>query len=218
MQYIISFFEGIITFISPCLLPMLPVYLSYFAAGEEKNLKKTLKNALGFILGFTLVFMALGLFAGSLGALLRRWETAVNIIAGAVVVVFGLSFMGLFDLFGKRGRAAAKKPTGFFSALAFGAVFSISWTPCVGVFLGSALMLAGARGSALEGALMLLCYSAGLGLPFLLGALLIDRLKSAFDWIKRNYRVINIVCGALLVAMGLLMMSGLLTKWLGLLA
>ena len=94
MQYIISFFEGILTFISPCLLPMLPVYISYFAGGEQ-NSKKTLRNALGFILGFTLLFTAMGAMAGTLGSFLRKYQTAVNIVSGLIVVFFGLNFMGV---------------------------------------------------------------------------------------------------------------------------
>ena len=107
---------------------------------------------------------------------------------------------------------------GFFSALVFGLVFSVGWTPCVGAFLGSALMLASQQGQALTGMLMLLAYSLGLGIPFVISALLIDYLKSAFDWIKRNYRIINTVCGWLLVLMGLLMATGLMGRFLALLS
>ena len=95
MQYVISFLEGMITFVSPCLLPMLPVYLSYFAGGEQ-NKKKTILNALGFVLGFTLVFVIMGAFAGTLGAFLRHYKTMVNGIAGLVVILFGLQFLGVF--------------------------------------------------------------------------------------------------------------------------
>ena len=100
----------------------------------------------------------------------------------------------------------------FLSAFLFGLVFSVGWTPCVGVFLGSALMLAGQQGSALVGTLMLLCYSLGLGVPFLLSAVLIDQLKGTFNFVKRNYGIINKVCGILLIAVGVLMATGLLTK------
>lgn len=219
MQYFISFLEGIITFISPCLLPMLPVYVSYFAGGGEKSTKKTLKNALGFVLGFTIVFVLLGALAGSVGSLLSRHQTAVNIVTGLVVVLFGLHFLGLFRLDFLRGMGARKQgEMGFFSALLFGVVFSVGWTPCVGAFLGSALMLAASRAHALEGILMLLLYSLGLGIPFVISALLIDKLKGAFSWIKRNYRVINVVCGCLLIAMGILMATGLFGKWIALLS
>ena len=98
MQYLISFLEGIITFISPCLLPMLPVYISYFAGGGERTGKKTLINALGFVLGFTAVFVAMGALAGTLGSFLRRYQTWVNIIGGMIVIVFGLNYLGVLKL------------------------------------------------------------------------------------------------------------------------
>jgi len=219
MQYIISFFEGVISFISPCLLPMLPIYVTYFAAGSERGRgKTTLKNALGFVLGFTLVFVALGLFFGTIGIFLQSYSTAVNIILGAVVVLFGLGFMGVIKpIFSMNGvKSADTANLGFFKTVLFGMIFSVSWTPCVGAFLGSALAMASVSGSALEGTIMLLCFSAGLGIPFLLSALLIDKLKTAFDFIKRNYKVINFVCGLLLVVIGILMMTGLLGRFFNL--
>lgn len=214
MQYFISFLEGVITFISPCLLPMLPIYISYFAAGGEKRSRKTLMNALGFVLGFTLVFTAMGALAGTLGGFLRRYETAVNLISGAIVVLFGLSFMGVFELNIFRGsRLRVKKDNmDFASALLFGIVFSIGWTPCVGAFLGSALALASQQGQVIEGILLLLCYSAGLGIPFVLSAVLIDKLRGTFGWIKSHYNVINTVCGILLCIIGVLMMTGILDR------
>ena len=210
MQYLISFFEGILTFISPCLLPMLPVYISYFAGGQQ-NSKKTLTNALGFILGFTLLFTAMGALAGTVGSFLSRYQTAVNILSGLIVVFFGLNFMGIIKLNLFRGSAGLQTGNlGFFSSLVFGMVFSIGWTPCVGAFLGSALMLASQQGHVLEGTLMLLTYSLGLGIPFLLSAVLLDQLKGAFNFIKRHYTVINYICGGLLVLMGILMATGIL--------
>lgn len=210
MQYIISFFEGILTFISPCLLPMLPVYISYFAGGQQ-NSRKTLTNALGFILGFTVVFTAMGALAGTLGSFLSKYQTAVNIVSGLIVIFFGLNFMGIIKLNLFKGSARMQTGNlGFFSSLLFGMVFSIGWTPCVGAFLGSALMLASQQGHMLEGTLMLLSYSLGLGIPFLLSAVLIDQLKGAFNFIKRHYTLINYICGGLLVLMGILMATGIL--------
>lgn len=199
---------------------MLPVYVSYFAGGGERSGRRTLTCALGFVLGFTLVFCAMGALAGTVGSLLARYRTALNIVCGAVVIIFGLSYLGLFSLGFMRGsRIKAKTENmGFFSALVFGIVFSIGWTPCVGAFLGSALMLASQRAHVTEGILMLLAYSAGLGLPFVLSAVLIGYLKSAFDWVKRNYGVINTVCGCLLVLLGILMATGVLNRLLNLLA
>ena len=218
MQYLLSFLEGIITFISPCLLPMLPIYVSYFAGGGEKSTGRTLKNALGFVLGFTVVFICLGAFAGTLGGLLWKYRTVLNIVTGLVVVFFGLNYLGVFkfNIFRGLGGCMGEKELGFFSSFAFGLVFSIGWTPCVGAFLGSALMLASQQGTALKGILLLLVYSAGLGIPFVVSALLIDKLKGAFGFIKRNYKIINIVCGSLLIAVGVLMMTGLMTQYVSL--
>lgn len=210
MQYLISFFEGILTFISPCLLPMLPVYLSYFAGGEA-NGRKTIKNALGFMLGFTILFTAMGALAGTLGSFLSKYQTAVNIVSGLVVIFFGLNFMGIIKLNLFRGSARMRTgELGFFSSILFGMVFSVGWTPCVGAFLGSALMLASQQGHVLEGTLMLLTYSLGLGIPFLLSAVLLDQLKGAFNFIKRHYTLINCICGGLLILVGILMATGIL--------
>ena len=220
MQYVISFLEGIVTFISPCLLPMLPIYISYFDGGGERSTGRTLKCALGFVAGFTAVFMAMGALAGTLGSFLREYQTAVNIVSGLVVIFFGLNFLGVLkvNLFRGGQRSVDTVNMGFFSALVFGAVFSVGWTPCVGAFLGSALTLASQQGHVLEGMLMLLAYSLGLGIPFVLSAVMIDYLKSAFAWIKRHYTVINAVSGGLLVVIGILMATGTLGRLLNLLS
>ena len=216
MQYVISFLEGIVTFISPCLLPMLPIYISYFAGGAERSTGKTLACASGFVLGFTAVFVAMGALAGTVGSFLIRYQSIVNIILGGIVIAFGLNYLGVLNLNIFRGMKGGVKTAdmNFWSAFVFGVVFSVGWTPCVGVFLGSALMLASQQGSAMVGTLMLLSYSLGLGVPFLLSAVLIDQLKGAFAFIKRNYAVINKVCGILLVSVGMLMATGLLTRFL----
>lgn len=222
MQYFISFLEGIITFISPCLLPMLPIYISYFAGGQsiEQNKQQTLRNALGFVLGFTLVFITLGAFAGSIGLFLNRHMQLVNLVTGLIVIIFGLNFMGVLKI-GFLNRTHRKeiaiKQAGFFSSVLFGIVFSIGWTPCVGAFLGSALMLASQQGSAAQGIFMLLSYSLGLGIPFIVSALLIHRLKSTFNWIKSHYATITLLSGGLLVILGILMMTGLLGYFLSML-
>lgn len=220
MQYLISFLEGIITFLSPCLLPMLPIYISYFAGGGQRTVKRTLKGALGFVLGFTLVFVAMGALAGTVGSFLARYQTAVNIFCGAVVILFGLNYLGVLNLNIFRGssRDLDTDDMGFFSALMFGIIFSVGWTPCVGVFLGSALMLASQQGSMMQGTLMLLCYSAGLGIPFILSAVLIDQLKGAFNWVKAHYGIINKVSGAALILVGIAMATGMLGRLLALLS
>ena len=188
MQYVISFLEGIITFISPCLLPMIPIYITYFVGGGERSVKKTLKGALGFVSGFSIVFIAMGALAGTIGSFLTRYQTIVNIVSGVIVILFGLNFLGVFkwNLFKGSNREVNTENMNFFSAALFGIVFSVGWTPCVGAFLGSALMLASQQGSIMTGILMLLCYSMGLGIPFVMSALLIEQLKGAFDFIKKH--------------------------------
>lgn len=193
---------------------MLPIYISYFAGGGERNIKKTLRGALGFVLGFTIVFVALGALAGTVGALLKEYQTAVNIVSGIIVIFFGLNFLGVFkiNIFKGSNNKVNTKNMGFFTAMLFGIVFSVSWTPCVGAFLGSALMLASQQGHIGEGVIMLLLYSLGLGIPFILSAVLIDYLKSAFNWIKQHYKTINIICGVLLIIVGILMATGLIGR------
>lgn len=220
MQYVILFLEGVITFISPCLLPMLPIYISYFAGGEERSMGKTVKGALGFVTGFTVIFTAMGALAGTVGSFLTRYQTAVNIITGLIVVFFGLCYLGVFkfSIFKGSSREMDTKITGFFPAMLFGMIFSIGWTPCVGAFLGSALLLASQQGHILEGTLMLLVFSLGLGIPFILSAVLIDYLKTTFNWIKKHYRIINIISGCLLILIGIMMATGTLGALLALLS
>ncbi len=215
MQYLLSFIEGIFMFISPCLLPMLPLYVSYFAGditdGVDKGKKsRALIGSIGFVLGFTLVFVSLGAFAGTLGRVLIRYQTAFNIITGGVVIVFGLHYLGVLKikLLNVSKKFTVKKTGGFFKSVIFGIVFSIGWTPCAGAFLGSALMLAAQSATSAKGIIMLLLFSAGLGIPFIISALLIENLKTAFDFIKRHYKVINAIAGILLIITGIFMATG----------
>ena len=220
MQYVVAFLEGIITFISPCLLPMLPIYISYFAGGSERTTGKTVLSSVGFVTGFTAVFVAMGALAGTVGSFLQQYKTVVDIVSGLVVIFFGLNFLGIFKLNIFRGGSANvnTQNMGFFSAALFGIVFSVGWTPCVGAFLGSALALASQQAHVVEGMVMLLAYSLGLGIPFILSAVLIDYLKSAFNWIKRNYKIINLVSGSFLVLIGILMATGVLERLIGVLS
>lgn len=214
MEYLLSFLEGIITFISPCLLPMLPIYISYFAGQDTSRKHTAVINSMGFVAGFTIVFVMLGAFAGTLGMFLKEYQTAVHIISGVIVILFGLNFMGIFHIpFLNRIRKLDHHHMDpkFFSSVLFGIIFSVGWTPCVGAFLGSALMLAAQSGESFKGIVMLLCFSLGLGIPFIVSAILINRLKSTFDFIKRHYRIINILSGGLLVIVGILMAIG----WMG---
>lgn len=220
MTYLITFLEGIITFVSPCLLPMIPIYVTYFAAGEEVRTSVVLRNALGFVLGFTCVFVAMGALASSVGAFFIEYQSAVNVVCGLVVIAFGLYFLGFIkiNLFHGAKNPLAGRQLGFFSSVLFGVIFSIGWTPCVGAFLGSALMLASQQASVVQGVILLLCYSAGLGIPFVAAAVLIDKLKGAFAVIKQHYDIINKVCGWFLVVVGVLMATGLLGGFLRLLS
>lgn len=197
------------------MLPMLPVYISYFAAGSLGKGKVFLRS-LCFVLGFTVTFSLLGLFAGSLGALLSQYQTVVNILAGTIVILFGLGYLEVIRLPFFKGMSSGWEVKGAFSAFLFGVVYSVSLTPCVGAFLGSALMLASSSATAVTGLLLLVCYSLGLGLPFVISALLIEQLNSTFAFIKRNYRLINLICGIFLIIVGIMMALGLLNTLLAL--
>ncbi len=218
MQYLITFLEGIISFISPCMLPLLPLYISYFAAQSDESEKKSriFWRALSFVLGFTLVFSLLGLFAGTLGAFLQRYKVVLDIVCGCLVILFGLSYLEIIPLPFLKGMRKAHKASGVVSAFVFGMIYSVSLSPCIGAFLGSALMLASTAGSALKGLSLLVTYSLGLGIPFILSSVLIDRLKTTFDKIKKHYKIINTVCGIFLIVIGILMATGLMNRILGL--
>ena len=195
------------------------IYAAYFAGGGQRGIQKTVRCALGFIVGAVVVFVSIGFFPAYTGRLLRHQRT-VNWICGSIVTVFGLNTLGLFrrNLLTSGSRVLDARDMTFFSAALFGIIFSVGWTPCVGAFLGSALALAAQQGHVLEGMSMLLTYSLGLGIPFLISAVLIDGLKGAFDWVKRHYRVINLLSGCFLVLVGALMASGLLGRLLRLLS
>ena len=221
MIYALTFLEGILTFLSPCILPMVPVYLSYFGGMEAKSGKKTALSSLGFILGFTVIFMAMGALSGTIGRFLVRYAFWFNLVCGLILVVFGLGQLGVIPLTVFRGKALGnlkQEKNGFFPSLLFGIVFSVSWTPCISTFLGTALVMASQRGSTLEGILLLFLYAMGLGIPFFLSALLLHTLQQSFQWVKKHYRAFQIVCGVLLIVLGVLMMTGLFARWLAVLA
>ena len=235
MEFAVTFLEGVITFISPCLLPMLPIYVAYFAGGAgraaaapdaggagaggpaSRPAGRTVRCALGFVAGFTVLFCALGAFAGTLGSLFARYQAVLNVVCGCVVVALGLNYLGVLRIPALQRTLKPKSdvvPRGFWTSFAFGVVFAVGWTPCVGAFLGSALSLAASSAHAGKGVALLACYSLGLGLPFFIAALLIDQLEGAFAWVKAHYALIDRICGALLVAVGVLMASGMFGVWL----
>jgi cytochrome c-type biogenesis protein len=223
MEYLLLFLEGIITFISPCILPLLPLYISYFIGGNDnnKNYKyNALVNALGFVLGFTIIFSLLGTLAGTFGSFIKEQSSIINIVGGVIVILFGINYMGLLKIpFLERSLKFETeiKTFKFLSSIVFGMIFAIGWTPCVGTFLGTALMIAVNSQETFKGTIMLLIYSLGLGIPFIICAVLIDKLKDAFNFIKKNYKIINIISGLILVTIGIFMMTGHLNKFLSLL-
>lgn len=191
------------------MLPLLPLYISYFAGGADKK-QKVFARALSFVFGFTAVFSLLGLFAGTLGAFLSKYQIIVNILSGIIVIIFGLSYLEVIKIPFFKGMQSSRAANTVLSAFLFGVIYSVSLTPCIGAFLGSALMMASTSGEALKGILLLVTYSLGLGIPFLVSALLIEKLNSAFAFIKKHYRVINICCGVFLIVIGILMAFGLM--------
>lgn len=211
MQYIITFLEGIISFISPCMLPMIPIYISYFSGNTEKK-NVTLFRAIAFVLGFSIIFCVLGTFAGTVGALLKEYQNIVNIVCGAIVILFGLSYLEVIKLPFFKGIKQTYNVKSIFSAFIFGIIFSINLTPCTGAFLGSALMLASTTETALKGTLLLLTYSLGLGLPFIICAIILEKLGTTISFIKKHYKIINTICGIFLIIIGFLMIFGIMNN------
>lgn len=215
--YMFSFLEGILTFISPCILPMLPIYFFYLAGvsgDEEIRRGKLLLNSTGFVLGFTIIFVILGATATTLGNFLNDNITIFRHISGLVMIVFGLNFMGIYNLnflnVDKRLNYNMND-LNLIKSIIFGMVFAFGWTPCVGVFLGSALLMASNSNSIWQGIILLLLYSAGLGLPFILSAILFDSINTTFKQIQRFHRIIGIVSGLVLVLAGILVFTNRLS-------
>ena len=209
MEYLLTFLEGLASFISPCLLPMLPIYISYFMGEEETGKKKAIINSIGFVLGFTLVFLSLSIFASTIGHFISGYTKYIKIIFGIIIIILGLNYMEILKLkfLNKtKGINMKKKNLNFVKACLFGILFSISWTPCIGTFLSSALLLIAKEQDVLKGIVLMLIYSIGLGIPFIISVLLIEKLKEVFDFIKKNYKKVKIISGLILIAMGIYMM------------
>lgn len=206
MDFLLIFIEGLASFISPCVLPMLPMYISYFA-GQDKNKNKTIINSIGFVLGFTFVFILLGGFASTFGRIVNFYSNYINIIVGIIIILFGLHYAGILNinvLNKTKGIKYSNKDLSFITSALFGMFFSITWTPCVGVFLSSALMMSATQGSIIQGLLMLVLYSLGLGIPFIITAIFLEKLKTTFDFIKKHYNIINKISGIILIISGLI--------------
>ena len=207
MDFFIIFIEGFASFLSPCVLPMLPMYVSYFA-GQDKDLRRTVINSLGFVSGFTIVFVLLGIFASTLGKLITTNSRYLNIIFGIIIILFGMHYIGILNikiLNKSKGIQKNKDKLSFFSAIIFGMLFSVCWTPCVGVFLSSALMMSATSQNVLKGGLMLFIYYIGLGIPFILTSIFLEKLKNTFNHIKKHYNVINKIAGIILIFSGIML-------------
>ena len=210
------FLEGFLAFISPCMLPMLPVYLMYLAAESEGGKRASVANTIGFVAGFSMVFMAMGATATAIGSTLAEHPALLRRVSGAVIALFGLHFLGLLkigflDVEKKLGEGT--KRGGFTGALLFGGAFSLGWTPCLGPFLASAMLLAGNGKTLWQGVFCLFVFSMGLGIPYIIAALLFTRIKGVFQWLRRNGAAIKKISGAVLVAAGIAIATDYFAYW-----
>jgi len=225
---IAAFTAGLLSFVSPCILPIIPGYLSYLTgltiaelSDEERSLGEVLLPALMFVAGFSTVFVIFGATASVIGQVLLDYRDIVEKVAGVALVAFGVLMLGIIKvpwLYGEaRVDVARVRKFGSGAGFVMGMAFAAGWTPCVGPILGSILALASATGSVAQGALLLLAYSLGLGLPFIAVALLFGRVRPVLQWISRHALVLNRVAGAVLVGLGLLVFFGrlgTLSTWL----
>lgn len=206
MEFLFTFLEGIASFISPCVLPMLPIYISYFAGKEDSKTSRALLNSIGFVIGNTIIFILFAIIASYAGALALGIQKYIKILFGVVIIILGLNYMGILKIkfLNKENRIKKKiDDFTFFKTILFGMMFSISWTPCIGSFLGSALLLIANKQNILQGILLMLVYSIGFGIPFIISAVLIEKLKNFYNLIKKNYKIIKIISGVLLIVMGI---------------
>ena len=216
----LAFLAGLLSFVSPCVLPLLPVYLSYISGvavdrlGSERG--RLLWTSLLFVAGFTAVFVAMGAGAGGVGRLLVRYRQELTIAAGAFIVFSGLVVAGVIRM-PKPVMKVVPTHRGAGGAFLTGAALAVGWTPCVGYVLGAILSMAASSHSAAAGSLLLLVYSAGLAVPFILAALAFDWMSARLKGVRRYYRQIQVASGILLVVFGVLMMLGVLEqlgRWL----
>lgn len=205
MEFLFTFLEGIASFISPCVLPMLPIYISYFAGKEDSKTSRALLNSIGFVIGNTIIFILFAIIASYAGALALGIQKYIKILFGVVIIILGLNYIGILKIKFLNKEIRIKKKIDdftFFKTILFGMMFSISWTPCIGSFLGSALLLIANKQNILQGILLMLVYSIGFGIPFIISAVLIEKLKNFYNLIKKNYKTIKIISGIILIVMG----------------
>jgi len=210
----LAFLAGLLSFLSPCVLPLLPVYLSYVSGVGVDRLRgrrgRVAGLALVFVAGFTVVFVLLGAGAGGIGRLLVDYRRELTVVAGVFIALSGLVVAGVLKL-PERAVGLAPRPGGA-GAFLTGAALAIGWTPCIGYVLGAILTMAASSQSAVAGSFLLLVYSAGMGVPFVLAALALDWMGARLVWVKRHYRGIQVVSGAVLVAFGILLALGVIDR------
>ncbi len=217
---------GFITFLSPCVLPLIPGYIAFMTGmstaeltSEDRKVSAILVPSLLFVLGFSIVFVALGASASAVGSFLGQYSGVLEKVAGAIIMLLGFFMLGIIKvpwLYGEaRFEMHKAKRFGSFAALLMGMAFAFGWSPCVGPVLGSILMVAANSAEVGRGALLLAVYSLGLGVPFVLVALLLGRVKPVLNWLNRHSLVINRVAGGILMVLGLLILTGLIGPVVG---
>lgn len=218
---IVALFAGLITFLSPCILPVIPSYLAFITGlsideiSHKKNRKHARKtvliNSLLFILGFSIIFVLLGVSATFIGKFLARNIRWFEIFGGAIVILLGLNFAGVIRLkFLMRDKRIhlQEKPIGFLGTVIVGMAFGAGWTPCVGPMLGAILTVAASTQDIFKGIVLLISYSVGLGIPFLISGLIVHKFFEHFQKIKRYFKVISTIGGILLIIIGILLITG----------
>src|ERR1700746_2776020 len=211
---------GLVSFLSPCVLPLVPPYLVYLTGATLEHLaseqsaaasrRAVMMSAALFVLGFSTVFVALGASASLVGSLIRAWSAELSIVAGLVIIVMGLAFLGLtrIGLLMREGRLPIPKPVGLWGAYVMGLAFAFGWTPCIGPILAAILSIAAAEATVTKGAGLLAVYSAGLGIPFLLAALLIEQFSALFARMKGHLVNVERAMGVLMVITGIGFLTG----------
>ena len=208
MEYVFTFIEGVASFISPCVLPMIPIYISYFIGEDNKKVSKAIINSVGFVLGFIIIFILLSVLASSFGGIISNNIKYIKIVFGIIIILLGLNYMELINIkFLNKTKSTNKKAKdlNFLKSMVFGMLFSISWTPCIGTFLASALLLIAKNQDMMKGILLMLVYGLGLGIPFIISAALLEKLKEVFDFVKKHYDIIKKISGIILIIMGIYM-------------
>jgi cytochrome c-type biogenesis protein len=218
----IALVAGFVSFASPCVLPLVPGYLGYIGGftteSERPGRRRMLLGVALFVLGFTVVFVAFGILFGTAGLFLKMHLDLITRIAGVIIILLGLVFIGQFTFMQRTFRPKWTVATGLAGAPLLGLVFGLGWTPCIGPTLAAVNTIALDGGSPVRGGLLGLLFCVGLGVPFLLVALGFNWVSSSTRWLKRHIRVINVIGGSILVAIGILMVTGvwhnLLSVWL----